>query len=190
MKIVIPGGSGQVGTVLARHFTNAGHEVVLLSRTPAKEAALPWRVVQWDGKTLGDWASEIDGAYAVINLAGRSVNCRYTPENRALITNSRVDSTRVVGEAIARAVSPPSVWLQAATATIYAHRLDAPNDEATGIIDADREAHDTWRFSIGVAQAWEDELNKAKTPTQTRKVALALRYRHERRPGQRVRCVP
>ncbi len=173
MKIVIPGGSGQVGTVLARHFAGAGHEVVVLSRTPpAKETVLPWRVVQWDGKTLSDWASEIDGAYAVINLAGRSVNCRYTPENRAAITNSRVDSTRVVGEAIARADVPPLVWLQAATATIYAHRLDAPNDEATGIIGGESEPFDTWRFSVGVAQAWEDTFTEAETPPQTRKVAL------------------
>ena len=82
MKIVIPGGSGQVGTLLARAFHAEGHEVVVLSRKP-QEA--PWRVVLWDGETLGEWAVEMDGADAVINLAGRSVNCRYTPANRSAI---------------------------------------------------------------------------------------------------------
>jgi len=88
MRIVIPGGSGQVGTVLARDFHRAGHEVVVLSRTPA---AAPWRVMQWDGENQGDWGEAIDGADAVINLAGRTVNCRYTPQNRASILNSRGD---------------------------------------------------------------------------------------------------
>lgn len=169
MKLVIPGGSGQVGTLLAQAFHADGHEVVSLSRTAAEN---PWRTAQWDGKTLGAWASEIDGADAVINLAGRSVNCRYTPANRKAIIDSRVDSTRVVGEAIGQAQCPPPVWLQAGTATIYAHRLDAPNDEATGILGGDEpDAPDTWRFSIGVAKAWEDALNAADTPG-TRKVIL------------------
>ncbi len=169
MKIIIPGGSGQVGTLLAQTFHADGQEIVVLSRTAADT---PWRTVRWDGKTLGAWASEIDGADAVINLAGRSVNCRYTPANRKAILDSRVDSTRVVGEAIGQAKRPPPVWLQAGTATIYAHRLDAPNDEATGIIGGDEpDAPDTWRFSIGVAKAWEDALNAAETPG-TRKVIL------------------
>ena len=169
MKIVIPGGSGQVGTLLAQAFHADGHAVVVLSRTAADT---PWRTARWDGKTRGAWASEIDGADAVINLAGRSVNCRYTPANRKAIMDSRVDSTRVVGEAIGQAKRPPPVWLQAGTATIYAHRLDAPNDEATGIIGGDApDAPDTWQFSIGVAKAWEDALNAAETP-DTRKVIL------------------
>ena len=87
-----------------------------------------------DGKTLGDWVAEFEGADVIINLAGRSVNCRYTPENQRAILNSRVDSTRVVGEAIALTEHPPRVWLQSSTATIYAHRYDAPNDEATGLL--------------------------------------------------------
>jgi uncharacterized protein len=128
--------------------------------------------VQWDAKTLGTWSKEIDGADAVINLAGRSVNRRYTPENRRLITDSRVDSTRIVGEAIAVAKNPPRTWLQASTATIYAHRFDAPNDDATGIIGGNEaNAPDTWVFSIGVAKAWEAALEAANTPN-TRKVAL------------------
>src|SRR6266446_9662173 len=129
MKIVIPGGSGQVGTLLARAFMADGHEVVVLSRSPEKAA---WRVVRWDARTLGDWTSEVDGAHVVINRAGRSVNCRYNARNRRLIKDSRVESTRAVGQAIAKAAQPPQVWLQASTATIYAHRHDAANDEATG----------------------------------------------------------
>jgi uncharacterized protein len=169
MKIVIPGGTGQVGTVLAREFHNAGHEVVVLSRHPDKAA---WRTVRWDAETLGDWAPEIDGADVVINLAGRSVNCRYTPENRRTIKESRMNSTRILGEAIARAAHPPRVWLQSSTATIYAHRYDAPNDEATGLIGStEPDAPSTWRFSIDVAQAWEQATNEAVTP-QTRKVLM------------------
>jgi uncharacterized protein (TIGR01777 family) len=169
VKIVIPGGTGQVGTVLARAFQAIGAEVVVLGRTPR---TLPWRFVRWDPHDLAGWAGEVDGADVVINMVGRSVNCRYTPRNREEILRSRVDSVRAVGEAIARARRPPPVWLQASTATIYAHRLDAPNDEATGIIGG-REpgAPDTWRFSIEVATAWEETLAQAVTP-RTRKVAL------------------
>src|SRR5262245_34777203 len=100
MKIVIPGGSGQVGTLLSRAFAADGREVVVLSRNPAPA---PWRVVRWDAETVGDWAAEIDGADVVINLAGRSVNCRYTARNRRLIMDSRIHSTRAVGQAIAQA---------------------------------------------------------------------------------------
>lgn len=175
MKIVLPGGSGQVGTLVARSFAAEGHEVVVLGRNPAGRAAspgTPWRTVGWDARTVGDWAKEIDGADVVLNLAGRSVDCRYTPENRRLIVDSRVDSTRAVGQAIAQASAPPRVWLQMSTATIYAHRYDAPNDEATGILGgAEPGAPDTWRFSIEVAKAWERTLAEAETPN-TRKVAL------------------
>jgi uncharacterized protein (TIGR01777 family) len=169
VKIVIPGGSGQVGTILARSFQRNGHDVVVLSR---KAAAAPWRVVPWDARTVGGWARELEGANVVVNLAGRNVNCRYTPANRREIMDSRVDSTRAVGAAIARASSPPPVWLQMSTATIYAHRFDAPNDEATGIIGgAEPDAPDAWRFSIDVAQAWEQAATEAVTPA-TRKVLL------------------
>jgi uncharacterized protein (TIGR01777 family) len=169
VKVVIPGGSGQVGTVLARAFHGEGHNVVVLTREPSPA---PWRTVGWDAASAGAWAEELEGADAVINLAGRSVNCRYTPENRRQIMDSRVVSTRVLGEAIARAARPPRVWLQASTATIYAHRLDAPNDEAGGIIGgAEPGAPDTWRFSTDVAKAWERTLDEAATPA-TRRVKL------------------
>ncbi len=169
MRIVIPGGSGQVGTILARAFERDGHEVVVLSRNPGPAA---WRVVGWDGESQGGCVTEIDGADAVINLAGRSVNCRYGSRNRREIKESRVKSTRAVGQAIAEATRPPRVWLQASTATIYAHRYDAPNDEATGILGGDEpNAPDTWRFSIDVAKSWEQAADEAVTP-HTRKVLL------------------
>jgi uncharacterized protein (TIGR01777 family) len=169
MKIVIPGGSGQVGTVLARAFHKDGHDVSVLSRRPAAE---PWRTVAWDGETLGDWVAEFEGADAVINLAGQSVNCRYSDQNRRIIKDSRIKSTRVVGDAILQAWKPPRVWLQASTATIYAHRFDAPNDEANGIIDgSEPDAPDTWRFSIDVATSWERACNESPAPN-TRKVLM------------------
>jgi len=169
MKIVIAGGSGHVGTLLARALTSGGHDVVVLSR---EGRAAPWRVAQWDGKTVGEWSKEIDGADVVINMAGRSVNCRYTPAHRAEILDSRVQSTRAVGTAIARSKKPPRVWLQASTATIYAHRYDAANDEANGIIGgSEPNAPETWRFSIDVVRAWEAALDEAVVPS-TRRVAL------------------
>ena len=169
MRIIIPGGSGQVGTVLARAFHKDAHEVIVLSRSPGKA---PWRTVPWDGVNLGDWVKEIEGADVLINLAGRSVNCRYTPEKRREIMESRTLSTRVLGQAVARAKRPPKLWLQASTATIYAHRYDAPNDEATGIPGgSEPNAPDTWRFSIDVAKSWEQALDEAVVP-QTRKIKM------------------
>ncbi len=169
MKVVIPGGSGQVGMILTRSLVADGHEVVILSRTPDNRHC---RAVAWDAQTLGPWAKEIDGADVVINLAGRSVNCRYNTTNRREIIESRVRSTTVIGHAIAQAVRPPQVWLQSSTATIYAHRYDAANDEASGIIGgSEPSVPDTWRFSIDVAKAWEQAANDAVVPN-TRKVIL------------------
>jgi uncharacterized protein (TIGR01777 family) len=168
MKIVIPGGTGQVGALVVRACRARGDDVVVLSRGGKSEA----RVVPWDGRSLGAWADELDGADVVLNLAGRSVNCRYTEANLAAMMASRVDSARVVGEAIARAAHPPRVWLQMSTATIYAHRFDADNDERSGRIGGDEpDAPAYWRRSIEIARAWERTLEEAPTP-RTRKVAL------------------
>jgi uncharacterized protein (TIGR01777 family) len=161
VKVVIPGGSGYLGRILSRYFVGQGHEVCVLSRASSSEQA--WRVVQWDAKTIGTWASEIDGADVVVNMAGRSVNCRYTEANKAEIYSSRLDSTRVVGEAIGQAIKPPSVWLQSSSATIYRHAMDRPMDEATGELGKG--------FSVDVCQKWEKALDDAATPN-TRKVAL------------------
>jgi uncharacterized protein (TIGR01777 family) len=167
MKFVVPGGTGQVGGILRRELSKAGHDVVVLGRDSNAEG-----VVHWDGRTVGDWAREIDGADVVLNLAGRSVNCRYTKENLAEMMDSRVDSTRAVGLAIERASRPPAVWLQMSTATIYAHRFDAPNDEATGIIGgSEPDVPGYWSLSIDIAKAWERAQEEANTPS-TRKVAL------------------
>jgi uncharacterized protein (TIGR01777 family) len=167
VNIVIPGGSGQVGRLLGRALGAAGHQVVVISRGGGREGHVPW-----DARTLGPWADVIDGADVVINLAGRNVNCRYTPANLAEMMSSRVESTRVVGQAIARAARPPRVWLQMSTATIYAHRFDAANDEATGRIGGDEpDAPASWRNSIEIAAAWEAALAEAATP-RTRKLAL------------------
>ena len=173
MKIVIPGGSGQVGQMLARHYLAGGHEVVILSRSrshlPVTEKL---RTVLWDANSLGDWQTEVDGADVVVNLAGKSVNCRYHATNRRSVIDSRVNSTRAIGRAIQQAEVPPRVWLQASTATIYAHRYDAPNDDLTGIIGGEEpRAPDTWRFSIDVAKSWEHAASEFQLP-QTRQVLL------------------
>ena len=168
MKIVIPGGTGQVGGVVARALRACGDDVVILSRGGSADA----RTVEWDGRSVGPWAQEIDGADVVINLAGRSVNCRYTTANLRAMMGSRVDSTRAVGLAIERAERPPRVWLQMSTATIYAHRFDAPNDELTGRIGGDEpDVPAYWKLSIDIARTWERTQQEANTP-RTRKVAL------------------
>jgi uncharacterized protein len=175
MKIVIPGGTGHAGAILNRAFAAAGHEVVVLTRRPSRQAH-----VAWDGETTGAWAGVIDGSEIVINLAGRSVSCRYTKTNLTEMMLSPVRSARVVGEAIAATRRPPRVWLQMSTATIYAHRFDAPNDEATGVIGGwETGVPGYWAYSVDIATAWERELDEARTP-QTRKIA---RLQSGRGPG-------
>ncbi|HET6387355.1 MAG TPA: TIGR01777 family oxidoreductase [Armatimonadota bacterium] len=169
MRIVLPGGSGQVGTVVARHFHAAGHEVVALARSPIRA---PWKTVQWDGATVGDWAAEIDGVDIVINLAGRNVNCRYNATNRREIKESRVHTTKLVGQAIAQAARPPEIWMNASTATIYRHTFERAMDEATGELGGgEPDAPDAWRFSIEVAKSWEEAFFSSPAPA-TRKIAL------------------
>jgi uncharacterized protein (TIGR01777 family) len=168
MKIVIPGGTGALGATLVGASLADGHDVVVLSRGGTSAA----RVVTWDGRTSGPWTKEIDGADVVVNLAGRSVDCRYSKENLRQMMDSRVESTRAVGRAIAAAARPPRVWLQMSTATIYAHRFDAANDEATGVLGGGEPgAPRLWDASIDIAKAWERELAAAPTP-RTRKVAM------------------
>ncbi len=185
LRIVIPGGSGQVGQVLARYFQQLGHHVAVLTRGPY---TAPWTTVHWDGLNIGPWTEHLEGADVCINLAGRSVNCRYTAANRKAIYDSRIGTTRLLNQVISRLAEPPRVWLNASTATIYRHSLDQPMDEATGklggneLISARRHAPDTWNFSIGVAKDWETAFFETSTP-RTRKVALRLAITFSPAPG-------
>src|SRR2546423_5553696 len=105
MKVVIPGGSGFLGKALGQHHAAKGNHVIVLSRHPREGSV--YREVQWDGKTRGSWEIELEGADLLVNMAGRSVNCRYTEANKAEIYASRLDSTKVLGEAISAAQDPP-----------------------------------------------------------------------------------
>jgi uncharacterized protein (TIGR01777 family) len=128
----------------------------------------------WDGMTLGPWADVIDGADVVINLAGRSVNCRYNESNRRNIKETRTVTTRLVGSAIGAARKKPRIWLNASTATIYRHALDRPMDELTGELGGHEPGvPDTWNFSIDVARSWEEAFFSNEVGT-VRKVALRM----------------
>jgi uncharacterized protein (TIGR01777 family) len=167
-NIVLAGGSGFLGQMLATHFAKQNRVVVVLTRSPSK-GDRQIKEVYWDGQTLGEWVAELNGAMGVVNLAGRSVNCRYHARNRQAIQESRVRTTRLLGNAIAQCAQPPCVWLNSSTATIYRHSLDQAMDEETGEIGATPEAKDA--FSVEVARAWEQALTDARTPA-TRKLAL------------------
>ena len=167
-RIILAGGSGFLGSELATHFKALHWEVIVLTRTP-KLRSDSVREIAWDAKTLGAWGNELDGAAAIVNLTGRSVDCRYNEKNRRDIMDSRVNSTRVVGEAIAQCKTPPRVWLNSSTATLYTHTFGKPHDESSQDMDSAVDAKDA--FSVEVAQAWERTLNEAKTPA-TRKVPL------------------
>lgn len=169
LRIIIPGGNGQVGSILSRHFHAQGHEVIVLARKPARA---PWRIVHWDGEQLGDWIAELENSDVVINLAGRSVNCRYTAANRKAMMNSRRETTRLLGRVIGQLSHPPRLWMNASTATIYRHIYDRPMDEQAGEIGGNEpDAPAKWRFSIDVATSWEATFFEATTPN-VRKIAL------------------
>jgi hypothetical protein len=135
LRIVLPGGSGQVGQALARHFTERGHQVTVLTRGPY---TAPWQTVHWDGEEVGSWTESLEGADACINLTGRNVNCRSNAANRKAIYESRIRSTRLLGKVIAGLSEPPRVWMNASAATIYRRALDEdgvdlPLDEACAL---------------------------------------------------------
>ena len=146
-KVIIAGGSGFLGQALASSLLKDDCEVVILGRS--EKAGLNGKFVHWDAKNLGDWSKELEGATALFNLAGRSIDCRYTEKNKALILNSRIDSTKVLGEAIKKCEEPPKVWLNASTATVYKDiRGDLkPHDENS---ETDAEG-----FAEDVGRAWE-----------------------------------
>ncbi|HEX8060091.1 MAG TPA: TIGR01777 family oxidoreductase [Cyclobacteriaceae bacterium] len=149
-KIVIAGGSGFIGKLLADHLSRKW-EVVVLSRTP-KPTRGNIRTIGWNGRDPGDWINEIEGAYSLINLTGKNVNCRYTPQNKKEILDSRLLSTKVLGEAVKTLKSPPAVWIQMSSATIYRHAIDKPMDETFGEIGSD--------FSMNVCCDWERTFNE------------------------------
>ena len=182
MKIVIPGGTGQVGQVLVRHFHAQGHEVIVLSRAPPAPPQ-PWTTVLWDGLTPGPWTGHLNQADLCLNLAGRTVNCRYHPENRRQIYDSRILSTRLLGQVIAALNHPPRLWMNASTATIYRHALDRPMDELTGELGGNEPgAPDTWNFSIKVAKDWEAAFFETDLP-RTRRLALRTAATFSPDPG-------
>lgn len=162
---VIFGANGFLGRYLSRHLARQGREVVCIARNRDGWSG-DGMFLEWDGRTLGPWALALEGAETVINLAGRSVNCRYDARNRREIIDSRVDSTRVIGQAIAACRVPPKVWLNASTATWYRHAEDRPQDEWTG--------EPGTGFSCDVARAWEDAFFDALVPAETRKVAMRI----------------
>jgi len=180
MRILLPGGSGQVGTILAWHLHASSHQVTVLSRTPQTYASHPWRTLPWDGLTPGPWTAEIDRSDAVIHLSGRSVNCRYNFANREAIFESRIKPTLLLGNVIAASPTPPRLWMNASTSTFYRHALDRPQDEFTGELGdlpsecGTRETAnlpETWSFSIDVASSWERAFLSIPTP-RTRKIRL------------------
>jgi uncharacterized protein (TIGR01777 family) len=185
LRIVIPGGSGQVGQMLARHFQELGHHVTVLTRGPYTP---PWQTVHWDGETIGPWTETLEGADVCINLSGRSVNCRMNPANRLAMYNSRIHTTRLLNQVISHLSEPPCVWLNASTATIYRHALDRPMDETSGelggneLIGKNRHAPDTWNFSVHIAKEWEAAFFETETP-RTRKVALRSAITFSPTPG-------
>ncbi|HEY1647326.1 MAG TPA: TIGR01777 family oxidoreductase [Terracidiphilus sp.] len=174
LRIVMPGGSGQVGRMLAQFFQERGHHVTVLTRSPY---TAPWQTVHWDGTHVGRWVETLEGADVCVHLSGRSINCRYTERNRRELYDSRVGPTQLLGQVIAGLVDPPRVWMNASTATIYRHVLDRAMDERTGelgggeMISARRRAPEKWNWTIGLVKDWESALFYTPTP-RTRKIAL------------------
>ena len=168
MRIVIAGGSGHIGKILLKHFQKQQHDIKILTRNTKKEDPF----IYWDGQTLGAWQKVVDESDMVINLAGRTVDCRPNKKNLKEMMDSRIDSTRVMGEAISQCQNPPKLWLQMSTATIYAHSFNKANDEYTGTIGGNEPGvPDTWHYSISIAKNWEKTLFESQTPS-TRKVAI------------------
>jgi uncharacterized protein (TIGR01777 family) len=162
-RIVLAGGSGFLGQALAKTLLAKGYEVVILSRGADREGSA-LRQLHWDGKSLGDWSQTIDGARAIVNLTGRSVNCRHTPEHRREIMESRVNSVRVLGEAVSLCRQRPEVWIQASSLAIYGDPGDRWCDE---------DAPHAQGFSEEVCERWEGEFEKVEA-LGMRKVVMRI----------------
>jgi uncharacterized protein (TIGR01777 family) len=161
-KLVIAAGTGFLGQVLVKHFKNKAEEIVVLTRGKSKVKNTV-RYINWNAKSLTGWERELEGTDALINLAGKSVDCRYTPKNKSAIMASRVDSTAILNKAVLQCANPPKHWLNSSTATIYGHSEDKQMDEVNGEIGFD--------FSMNVARMWEKAFFQVETP-QTKKTAL------------------
>lgn len=160
-KIVIAGGTGFLGECLVNFYKNKRKDIVILSRRPVNiENA---RVFQWDAENQGAWSNELEGVEAVINLCGKSVDCRYTEKNKALIYSSRINPTLAIGRAIENCKNPPKVWINSSSATVYRHSPDKPMDEETGEIGEG--------FSVDVCQKWEEAFNSFRLPNTRRVIA-------------------
>lgn len=163
-KIILAGGNGYLGSLLAKHFANSTKEVIILARKAAPQNGNV-RTVVWDGKTAGNWFSELENAELIVNLCGKNVNCRYTPKNQEEIINSRIIPTRLLAKAIGNLSNPPKLWINITSSTIYRHAEDRAQDEYTGEIG--------YGFSIDVCKAWEGSFFETEL-SQTRKVALRM----------------
>lgn len=159
-KVILAGGSGFLGTALAQHLSASGYEVVILSRG-LPGATTHARTVHWDGCTLGAWTEELEGATAIINLAGRAVNCRHTAAHRREIVQSRINAVRVIDAALQRAIAPPTIWLQQSSLAIYGD----PGER----ICAEDAPHGTG-FCVDVCHSWEGML--ASVQSQVRLVTM------------------
>jgi NAD dependent epimerase/dehydratase family enzyme len=179
LRIVLPGGSGQVGTELARYFQQQGHHVTVLTRSPY---TAPWQTVHWDGLHPGPWVETLEGADVCIHLSGRSINCRFTRQNRRELHDSRIGPTRLLHQEIAGLTSPPRLWLNASAVSIYPHAYPAPvhdpqMDESFPIageprrISRWRPMSNRWRFVSALVRAWEAAFFAEDLP-RTRRIAL------------------
>lgn len=164
-KIIIAGGNGFLGVSLARYLADKDYEVVILCRR-ALDAGVPARGVLWDGKTLGGWAAEFEGAKAIVNLTGKNVNCRYTTANLREINESRTDSVHAVGEAIRACKVPPAAWVQAGSLAIYGDAGDRVCDESSPAGEG---------IPVETCLKWENAFAEEKTP-HTRKVMLRISF--------------
>ena len=161
-KIVITGGNGFLGRALTEYFAKIADEIVIVSRKPVPTSSkIKWE--KWDGENLGEWTKSFEAADAVINLAGKNVDCRYNEKNKKAILDSRLNSTQVIGNAIQNCVTPPKVWLNSSSATIYVASFEKLMTEASGAVGDD--------FSMTVCKRWEQVLNSFETRL-TRKIAM------------------
>ena len=163
-KLVLAGGSGFIGHILVDYFKDKASQILILNRQKqGKEANIEW--IKWDGRTHGDWVNKLEGTHLLVNLCGKNVNCRYTPENKKAIFSSRLEPTELLGTVINTLSQPPKLWINAASATIYRHAEDRWQDEENGEIGTG--------FSVEVCKSWEKLFWDQQTP-RTRKVVLRI----------------